>query len=199
MWLKDGRRHRLVWKEDVAKADDLFKASIADGHAPLATIIPNAELSMIVTITDDDCWLMADGAWRGPSEYARAFSDIKLTCTGAAPSYSYLLQDFNAAVANIEHFMKRSDTYGAKRVGLLVGMDGAKKIRFRHVPFVVRDFASTQVHHLTLLLPQPMARITGNPDHPDGPNDGDQDAGTSPRRIICAPQLTADLKTSSSI
>ena len=134
-WLKDGRRHRLVWKKDVARADDLYKSSIANGDTPAATTVSNAELSMIVAITDDDCWLMADAGWRGPSDYTPSLSDIKLTCTGVAPAYTYLEQDFNAALNNIEHFMKMSD--GTKRVGLLVTANNVKKIRFRHVPFTV--------------------------------------------------------------
>ena len=137
-WTKDGRRHRLVWKEDVHRADDLYKSSVADGHSPVAANIPSAVLSAIVLITDDDCWLMADGAWRGPSDYAASFADIKLTCTGAPAPYPFLQQDFTATVANLEHFMKKSD--GAKKVGVILMQDGFKKIRFRHVPFVVRRF-----------------------------------------------------------
>jgi hypothetical protein len=84
----------------VCHADDLYKSSVADGNSPDATYIPNAILSIIVYITDEDFWLMSDGAWRGPSDYSSAFADIKLTCTGTGHPYPFLQEDFNAAIAN---------------------------------------------------------------------------------------------------
>ena len=127
-WMKDGRRNRLVWKTDVQQANDSYKACVAEGDEPSPANVPNAGLSMLVLITDDDCWLAADAGWRGPSQFAPSLANIKLTCTGAAPPYALLQQDFNVAIANIEHLMKKSDGYGAKRVGVLVPQDNPKKI-----------------------------------------------------------------------
>ena len=139
-WTKDGQRHRLMWKEDVRRADDLYKSALAEGNTPVAANIPSAVLSVITLITDNDCWLMADGAWRGRSDYTATFADIKLTCTGGPPPYPFLQQDLNATIANLEYFMKKSD--GAKKVGAILVNDGLKKIWFRHIPFVVSGVLS---------------------------------------------------------
>jgi hypothetical protein len=92
-WIDDGTDIRLVRKTDVTNIHNL-----AD--------IPNVHLSMIVHISEQDCFVMADSAWQGPSQIAPTFGDIKLTCTGSAPPFPDVYNDFFGIVRNLSEIIR---------------------------------------------------------------------------------------------
>jgi hypothetical protein len=137
VWQKDGRCHRLVPKKAAELADAAYTAQVAAGVDPSVESVDLAPLAIIIHVTDDDFWLMPDALWRGPTDAAKTFSGIKLTCTGVAPPYNLLIQDYKAATATIEGLMKQVEIPGSNRAGVFMLRGGVKKLRFRHVPFLV--------------------------------------------------------------
>ena len=123
-WIDDGPDIRLVWKTDVS--DTL---NVAD--------VPNAHLSMIVHITEDDCFIMADSAWQGPSEIAPTFADIMLTCTGSAPPFLGVYSDFFEIVNNLSQIIRMTDDRAPTSRGLMTGEYRDWKIMLQHKPFLV--------------------------------------------------------------
>jgi hypothetical protein len=125
-WIDDGSRRRLVWRDDVEDTTDLDQ-------------IPNAHLSLIVNIDDQDCWLAADGAWRGPSPEAPTFADITLSCFGGAPPVPYLVDDFEEAMGNIDDIIRMAGDRRPRYRGLIVADTGEKRLGLNHNPFVVHS------------------------------------------------------------
>jgi hypothetical protein len=122
----------LCFKSDLENAGDL-------------TRVRNAHLSMIVEVTEEDCWIMADSAWRGPIEAAPEFSDITLTCTGGAPPYYGLFDDFQEVVNNLEHLVRMTGDRHPVATGVIMcdcRDRRDRKIMFQHKPFLVSCRAS---------------------------------------------------------
>jgi hypothetical protein len=131
-WINDGTDTRLVFKSDLENASNL-------------AYVRNAQLSMIVQVTEEDCWIMADSAWRGPTEVAPEFSDITLTCTGGAPPYLGLFDDFLEVVNNLEHLVRMAGDRRPVSTGVIMRdcRDRRdRKIMFQHKPFLVSCRAS---------------------------------------------------------
>jgi hypothetical protein len=58
-WIRDGTHSRLVWKRDITKSLNLATVANRFNYA----IVPNAHLAMVVQLTENDFWMMADSAW----------------------------------------------------------------------------------------------------------------------------------------
>ena len=125
-WIDDGTNTRLVWKADVESINDLTRVS-------------NAHLAMIVEVTQEDCWITADAAWRGPIEGAQSFSDIRLTCTGGPPPYEELHTDYLDVVDNMVKIVRMSGDFPPVASGFMRRERKEWKIIFQHVPFLVRQ------------------------------------------------------------
>jgi hypothetical protein len=125
-WINDdGPRRRLVWRDDVADTTDLNQ-------------IPNAHLSLMIHIDEQDCFLAAHGGWRGPSTEAPTFADISLSFAGGPPPVTYLLDDFLEAMSNIDDIIRLAPDFPPSYKGLVVKDTGEKRIVFHHTPFLVR-------------------------------------------------------------
>jgi len=136
-WMRDGRTLRLV-----ARNPD----GVTPGTVPVIRQIygeagESISLSLLVQITEDDFWMMPDGFWRSGSGGARKFSDVKLTCTGAAVDNHPLPADFNNALHTLEHIMDGAKSTGATQEGVIKTTNEGPKLRFRHQLFQVRLFS----------------------------------------------------------
>jgi hypothetical protein len=105
------------------------------------TIPPQALLSTIVYITEDDFWLSSDGYWKGPTQYCQTLADLKITCTGRAPHRGSLKREFATAIQTLEDVMRSALTeeYKIKPVTVHSAATGEVKIKFRHKVFEVSD------------------------------------------------------------
>jgi len=100
----------------------------------------SVSLSLLVQLTEEDFWMMPDGYWRGGSAGARKFSDVKLTCTGAAIGEDPLAADFDNALHTLEYIMDSAKSTGATQEGVIKATDQGPKLRFRHQLFQVSIF-----------------------------------------------------------
>jgi hypothetical protein len=141
VWYKLGREELLLTKAAAQAFDDATKA-FASEEEESAGLTPPPEpepalLSAVVYITPEDFWMMSCGRWKGPTSGCHEFADMKLTCTGAAPSDSVFQPDFPTVLANLNHLMALSSTRGfSLKKGLMLPSSGTQKIKFRHVLFM---------------------------------------------------------------
>ena len=142
-WHKEGRRHHLVSKSDLAEAnpdDD----------------VTGAVLSLIVHITKRDRWLMPDASWTTSSSFGKKFADIKLSFSGCAPPHTELNHDFAVGLDNLTYLMHIIQTEGAEQMSILSQHLASQKIKFRHTPFLVRSSPS---HFLCSAMTCPTAHL----------------------------------------
>jgi hypothetical protein len=139
-WISDGTHSRLAWKRDIASSLNLAKVANRYEYA----IVPNAHLAMVVQLTENDFWMMADSGWRGPTDLAPAFADINLTCTAAAPpldptctALTVLRDDFHDIFSNMQDIVRLSGDNQLSGKGFLLEENGEKKIILHHAPFIV--------------------------------------------------------------
>jgi hypothetical protein len=135
-WIDDGSSTRLVWKADVEGINDL-------------TRVANAHLAMIVEVTWEDCWIMADAAWRGPIDAAQSFSDIRLTCTGGPPPYEGLDMDFVDVVDNLLKIVRMTGDFPPVTSGFMTREGNDWKINLQHVPFLVSQLPTRHGRSVT--------------------------------------------------
>lgn len=138
-WERDGRADYLVTIEAAAAAATARKAHAADSEAPEPTAPEPAVLSAVVFIPSEDYWLTSCGMWKGPTEAARSFADVKPTCMGVAPQHEVFSGDFNVVMKNVGALFDRARTEGFKELkGVIVkSLAGELKLKFRHVLFDV--------------------------------------------------------------
>ncbi|KAJ7770384.1 hypothetical protein B0H14DRAFT_2632606 [Mycena olivaceomarginata] len=96
IWKKSGQENTLVAKDSVAAEDKHATESDSDGkkeddnsdgstvdsepESDPTTFLTPAPLVFIAQISPESCFLMPDGNWKGPTEYAQSFTDVKLNC-----------------------------------------------------------------------------------------------------------------------
>lgn len=95
-----------------------------------------AILTIIAQLVPGQSWLYPDGRWTGPTQYVRRFTDIKLVCTGGAPTHSEFADDYTAAIANLNEIMGRIEDSRNNRNTVICG--SGNHIRIRHALFRVR-------------------------------------------------------------
>src|ERR1700722_6574947 len=138
-WHRVGKVHYLSTAEDVKNA--LARNAELDPNAPSTEVeAPSyAVLSAVVFIPPEGYWLTSDGMWRGP-ENGFAFSQVKPTCTGAAPRHPVFSDDFASVLSNMDNIMEDARTSSDTEMkGTIVKSrsTGERKLKFRHVLFEV--------------------------------------------------------------
>jgi len=153
-WVPCGPGHRLTVKSEDSLAldatdpppspvDGATSARSSSGQLPTPDTTPTpspapavpATLAMVVQIVPGKSWLFPDGKWTGPTQFVRQFSDVKLLCTGTAPSHPRFHDDYATSVANLKAIMANIRTKGNPTTGVLSGLD--QDIRVRHSLFTV--------------------------------------------------------------
>lgn len=154
-WVPFGPGHRLAIKPEDPVALDATDPppSPVDGAAsthlndtentqlptPDATPSPAphvpATLAMVVQIAPGKSWLYPDGKWTGPTQYIRQFSDVKLLCTGTAPSHPRFHNDFDSSVSTLKAIMADISTKGNPTTGVLSAP--GQELKVRHPLFTV--------------------------------------------------------------
>ena len=149
LWKRVGRANILMTTASVLaveKAEQL-QANSENGNIQQSTVstsstpplLQPALLSTIIFIDVDDCWLTPCGHWKGPSQIAKKFEDIRLSFHGKAPPHEIFAQDFKNIVTNSQYLMQRIASTATKTTTFLVpSKSGGDAIRFRHVVFEVR-------------------------------------------------------------
>ncbi|KAG5634481.1 hypothetical protein H0H81_001803 [Sphagnurus paluster] len=96
-------------------------------HIPPLDVV---NLSIVVEITTEDFWMTSCGLWKGPNRGCNAFSDMKLTCTGAKPTHAVFSPDYPTAIGNLKYLMDIAATEGFNnKKGLLaVGLSNEQKV-----------------------------------------------------------------------
>jgi len=94
-----------------------------------------AVLSIVVQLVPGQSWLYPDGRWTGATKFVRRFTDVKLLCTGAAPSHPRFANDYGTAVANLNAVMGLVGDARNNRNSIISGP--ADQIRVRHPLFTV--------------------------------------------------------------
>ncbi|KAJ7331383.1 hypothetical protein DFH08DRAFT_1021489 [Mycena albidolilacea] len=153
IWKKSGQENTLVAKDSVAaedehatesdsnekKEDDNSEGSTVDSEpeSDPTTFLTPAPLVFIAQISPESCFLMPDGNWKGPTEYAQSFTDVKLNCLAVVPSQTPVyVNDFTNVVGNIQWFMAQSETAGYSKQGIFNASETQKRsIKLRHVLF----------------------------------------------------------------
>ena len=157
-WVPSGSGHKLVIDmKDLPVPDDTDLSSPStDPHdsSPASennadTSIPTppgsptpsppafvpATLTMVTQIVPGQSWLYPDGKWTGPTPFVRRFSDVKLLCTGSAPSHPRLHDDYGTSVENLSTIMDEVRTARNPTLGVICGPD--QFIKVHHNLFVV--------------------------------------------------------------
>ena len=136
-WFRCGSERRLIAKEEVAA----WRQKKADPQNR-GVKIPYPEptlLSAIVFIPTKHCWMVLCGYWKGPTQSANSFVDVKLTCVGDAVNHPTLRADFGTFIANVGQLIQRAASNGCdSQVGILVPDEHDRDylvIKFRHKLF----------------------------------------------------------------
>ena len=142
-WDRDGKAERLVTVEAAETAAAAHKIYAADPNAPEPTAPEPAILSAVVKISEDDYWLTSCGMWKGPTEAAKLFADVKPTCMGQIPDHDVFADDFKIVLKNITEIINMGCTKGFKdRKGVLTGSKENHRLKFHHILFdVSRDLS----------------------------------------------------------
>ncbi|OCH86571.1 hypothetical protein OBBRIDRAFT_806695 [Obba rivulosa] len=136
-WLMENRMQRLVTAEAVAQAQEALAAYTLqnDPRLPVPDPAESVELTVIVRINPDNCFVQADSYWTSES-VSGAFEKIKLRFQGVAPTRpEQLRQDFANVCTNLEEVMNAVQDGSDSKEGLLSGERGACAIHFRHAVF----------------------------------------------------------------
>jgi hypothetical protein len=143
VWLRVGKADHLVVKSDATAYDDAMKEFALDMSATAAPSPPQpVPLSAIVHIPEGDFWFASCAMWKGPTQAAPTFADIKPSFTGQAPMHDPIRADFTEVIANIKWLMGEAATPGVQmKQGLIVNTigTGAPKLKVKHVVFEVRS------------------------------------------------------------
>ena len=94
-----------------------------------------ATLTLVTQLVPGQSWLYPDGRWTGPTRYVQRFTDVKLLCTGSAPTHQVFANDFSTAVANLNTIMGQLGDSRNERATILSGP--TNNIRMRHALFMV--------------------------------------------------------------
>ncbi|OCH84310.1 hypothetical protein OBBRIDRAFT_891875 [Obba rivulosa] len=138
IWVAETRVQRLVTQEAFAEAERAHAEYTLLDNASLRAPDPaeSADLSIIVRIHPENCFLQADGYWNPTRPHASSFEQTKLRFCGVAPSRPAVLRDdFDAAYSNLEWLMGQVQHPTKKRQGLLSSENGLWRIQFRHAIF----------------------------------------------------------------
>ena len=126
---------KTVYRNHTAAA---CKAHATDPETPEPTAPAPAVLSAVVIIPSDDYWLTLCGMWKGPTEAARSFADVKPTCMGEAPKHEVFSDDFNVVIKNVGVLFEKAHMKGFKEFkGVIVKSSGESRLKFWHVLFDV--------------------------------------------------------------
>ncbi|EMD30832.1 hypothetical protein CERSUDRAFT_100948 [Gelatoporia subvermispora B] len=138
VWVIETRIMRVVTREALAEAERAHAAYTLQKNPSLPMPDPadSMELSVIVRVQTDNCFLQADAFWNPNRTHAGRFEDIKLRFAGVAPLRPDLLRaDFDAAYNNLEWLMSQVENPSTDRQGLVANENGVRHINFRHVVF----------------------------------------------------------------
>jgi hypothetical protein len=108
--------------------------SVGTDVPPPSPDVP-ATLTMVMQVVPGQSWLYPDGKWTGPTQFVRRFSDIKLLCTGTAPSHMRFHDDYKTSIANLNGIMDEMRTSGNPTMGVITTPD--EYLKLRHNLFVV--------------------------------------------------------------
>lgn len=138
-WVRVGNADLLVTEESAAEYLEAQQALQADPEAPAPGAPKSAVLSAVVHIPAEDYWLTSDGMWKGPTDAAKTFADVKPSCTGQAPTNEVFSGDFTNVLKHMRTILDLARTKGFQQSkGVLVnGFGGIPKIKFRHILFNV--------------------------------------------------------------
>ena len=77
--------------------------------------------------------------WKGPTEAAKSFTDVKPTCMGQVPEHDIFADDFKTVLKNVTDIINMGCTEGFKeRRGVLMDSKVNPRLKFRHILFEVR-------------------------------------------------------------
>ena len=149
-WVSSGSSHKLIIRtEDLSipnttnlplspvdsvlsphpgDSGDTEPSSPSCSPTPSPTPIVPATLAMVVQIELGQSWLYPDGKWTGPTHFVRRFADVKLLCTGSAPSHMRFHSDYKTSITNLNHLMGEVRTTGNPTIGVVSGPDGCVKV-----------------------------------------------------------------------
>ncbi|KAJ7303506.1 hypothetical protein DFH08DRAFT_825795 [Mycena albidolilacea] len=141
---KLGPENTLVAKDSVAAEDKHVTESDSDGkteddnsggstvysepESDPTTFLTPVPLVFIAQISPESCFLMPDGNWKGPMEYAQSFTNVKLNCLTVVPSQTLVyVNNFTNIVGNIQWFMAQSETAGYSKQGIFNASETQKR------------------------------------------------------------------------
>ena len=149
-WVSSGSGHKLIIRtEDLSipntnnlplspvdsvssphpgNSGDTEPSSPSRSPTPSPTPIVPATLAMVVQIEPGQSWLYPDGKWTGPTHFVRRFTDVKLLCTGSAPSHMRFHSDYKTSTTNLNRLMDEVRTTGNPTIGVISGPDGYVKV-----------------------------------------------------------------------
>lgn len=102
---------------------------------------------MVVQVVAGQSWLHPDGKWTGPTQFIRQFSDLKLLCTGSAPSHMRFHHDYTTSVTNLNGIMDEIRTTGNPTAGVIMAPD--QHVKVHHNLFTVSQYNSLLYPMLT--------------------------------------------------
>jgi hypothetical protein len=158
VWKRIGFDNCLVTKSSADAVDAANAATDTtftpeeDSKLPFTPEYDLAILSAVVHITNDDFFMTPCGYWRGPTQFCRNFSDIKLNCTGKSPSETPFRKDFPTLLANLTAVADLSWRFTNKKGLFVERPPGHRKIKFRHVLFEVTIRSPSLVKPLINLI-----------------------------------------------
>ena len=114
VWDRDGRAEHLVTVEAAEAAAASHKVYASDPDAPEPVAPEAAILSAVVKISEEDYWLTSCGMWKGPTEAAKSFADVKPTCMGQVPEHDIFADDFKTVLKNVTDIINMGRTEGFK-------------------------------------------------------------------------------------
>jgi hypothetical protein len=136
-WIRAGKADILVTNDDAAALGCAHCAGALDGDSSDLASPEPAVLSAVVQIASEDFWMMSCGNWKGPTEIARAFSDVKLSCAGVAPNHEVFASDFPIVINNITSLFKLVSKPNFSQTAMIAKTATSAKLKFRHVLFEV--------------------------------------------------------------
>ena len=69
--------------------------------------------------------------WKGPTEAAKSFADVKLTCMGQVPTHDIFADDFKTVLKNVTDLIHMGRTEGFKeRIEVLMDSKVNPRLKF---------------------------------------------------------------------
>ncbi len=149
-WIRDGRANILVAKDAAKSVTEALAAHAADPTVVAAPDMPSrVPCSIIGTISMEQCFLRADGNFKGFNPaltWQKKFSQTTLSFALGPPSCAYpmLVKDFHTGIATFDSILPKNANLKSGQYAQ--GLPN-KHLRLRHAIFAVRHI--TTLHALT--------------------------------------------------